>query len=154
MDANNNVSINFPIVFDGPDATTQAVATYKTAIENAWTGQFGPYNVTTVVGDVGNILDPRTYTEVVIGPNANNTPYANMIGGNVVHLNPINSFPGSPYNTWTAGHEFGHVLSLPDMYVGRETALPGYGQNIMGAYGGVVEGQDISNILFLNHRGM
>jgi hypothetical protein len=149
----NNVTLNFPAVFTGPGATPAAIAAYKQQIQSAWTNpNLGQYNVTLNVTSPAAGTPSSQFNTINIGslsPNiAGGRPYTSGVGGNVIHLGSLNTGNAATdsYNLWTAGHEAGHAMGLGDMY-GPNGPLPGYGGNIMAAYQGVPNGQDIGGIL-------
>ena len=154
-----NVSINIPILFQGPNATPSTIKSYSKQIVDAWTGQFGVYNVKTTVTTPVRGTPRDQYNVVEIGPLDPNIvggrPFTNAVGGSYMKLPPLSgNSQADAYNLWTAGHEVGHAMGLVDMYTGTGTPLPQYKGNIMGAVGGTVEQLDISNIIYLKSIGV
>ncbi|MDR6538476.1 RHS repeat-associated core domain-containing protein, partial [Variovorax soli] len=151
----NNVTFTYPATFIGAAATPSAIAAYSRAIASAWTGIFGAYSTTmnVTVPTPGAPRDQYNVIEIAdVG--AAGRPFANAVGGSYIRLAPLNSDPNTnDYRRWTAGHEVGHTMGLPDMYAessGRTRPLPQYEGNIMAEASGHPEANDVSNIIFLN----
>ena len=108
---------------------------WNQAISNAWSGQFGPYNVTTSVfnGPLANQItvplgNGRAFVNA--GDNSGNWPCGR---------------PG-----WTAAHESEHLMGLRDMYSDSTGAYPGWDQDIMAARGYGPSVADIAAIILIN----
>ena len=129
-----DVTIEIPITYSGPGATPTVTNAWNTAIQNAWSGTFGNYNVTTTVTS-------GTINQITV-PLGNSTAY--VVGGNA------GTWPSQRPGT-TAEHEAGHLLGLPNQYYwpktgGSAIANPGHAGNIMGPCCGVPFEQDIKDI--------
>jgi len=131
----NNVTINLPINYSGPGATSAVTDAWNQAISNAWSGQIGPYNVTTTVS---------------------NGPLANQItvpaGDGRAFVNAGDSSGAWPCKRpgWTAAHESGHLMGLRDMYSDSTGPYPGWEQDIMAARGYGPSVADIAAIILIN----
>lgn len=154
----DSVMLVFPVIFQGPGANPTSIAAYRQAIQSAWTLQNLNVTLTVTTPAAGT---PASQINVVdIKPLAGNACGGApcTVGGNYINVAPLGTASDS-YNLWSAGHEAGHAMRLPDMYYAQDFpgppgqlghALPGYENNIMGAPYGKPEQQDISNIVNLN----
>ena len=126
----NNVNAVVPVWFWGPDATTSNVANVKSLVAERFSGQFGKYNVKTIVVD---------YDEKIHG-SLNNYVWLEKDAPSYVDNSTL---PQNAYiNTESKRnilHEFGHLLGLDDRYTnnddGTSSAHKGYGANLMGVHG-------------------
>jgi RHS repeat-associated protein len=146
----NNVQIQIPINYVG--ASPAQIQAYNSAIQSMWTGQFGQYNVTTIVTnpDPAAALNQINTVNVVPG-SANANPGAWVDGGD------LGTFvgPAVDANPVIAAHEAGHFMGLPDDYTAAidpfgnrvTTPLPGFGNDIMATLNGLPSLQDIQQIL-------
>jgi RHS repeat-associated protein len=109
----SNVQIVIPIYFSGVGATAQNISTVVNEIQNAWTGNFGGYNVTTTVEIIGNPSDPSNGVSAV-PPNIVDL----MTSTGPVDSNTV----GWMFGQWdvnsssptTFAHEASHLLGLAD----------------------------------------
>jgi RHS repeat-associated protein len=129
----NTVMINIPITFKGPGATPELISRWNRAIEQAWSGDIGGYNVQTSV-----TTGPQNQVTVPVGNSR-----AEVTGSNT------GTWPsGRPGET--AAHEAGHLMGLTDMYTDALGSFPGWEKNIMGNKYGKPSGLDILLILLGN----
>jgi RHS repeat-associated protein len=143
----NNITINLSTYFYGPDATPSTVNAYTTAIQSAWTGQFGQYNVNTTVSVEPTMLSIQPDTAMIyVAPIF--VANTDSVGGNNMQFDSLDPNFNYQYDLWSSGHEFGHKMGLDDAYNrNTQTPYPGYENNIMGAPNGTPSGQDINDIL-------
>jgi len=90
----NNVTITIPVYFTGPNVDARAVQAYTQQMQAAWTGQFGHYNVTTIVRQESSALgfDTTTVKIAPIKPGPHNAPprdNVNATGGTLMNLVPL-----------------------------------------------------------------
>jgi hypothetical protein len=128
------------ITFEGDVSLTGGASQSQVAgIEGQWSGSFGNYEVTTRLQVVPSGSDFSIDVDASV-----TRAYTDCLSCSGVHLGPSDS-------GWTAGHEFGHVMGLPDRYVDvsgiGSVPLPGWRGNIMGQYGGSVWQRDIDFLL-------
>lgn len=137
----------------GPEANVQRATQIQNTINNAWTLRIGAvdFSCNIVVthrasGDPGRVLQ----IEILNMPAPSNVKM-----GDSARPMQLNNREAGAY-TWTAAHEFGHVLGLNDRYAEtaesraagqnggqRSTpAHPGYETNLMGAVGGTLSLQN------------
>lgn len=133
----SNINITIPISYSGTGATQEAINGFNRGIENAWTGQFGRFSVTTTVVDheVNGLLNK---INVVDG-----TGRSNVVGKN------SGTWYAKPQDMQgnVGAHEAGHLMGLKDRYNKRTgVPLPGYETNIMARIGGRVDSNDIVRI--------
>lgn len=103
----NDVKIVLPITFTG-NYTTDQIANMISGINNAWTGQFGSYNVTMVALAMSAPTDMHVNTiSVVQGSGRSGVNYPGDDSG-TWFSNP------SYINNLDYAHEAGHLLGLPD----------------------------------------
>lgn len=119
--------------------TGQASQSQVAGIEGQWSGNFGNYDVTTRLQVV------QSGGDFSIDVNASVTrAYTDCLSCSGVHMGPSDS-------GWTAAHEFGHVMGLPDRYIDvpgiGSVPMPGSLGNIMGQYGGTVWRRDVDFLL-------
>ena len=145
-----NVQIQIPINYVG--ASPAQAAAWNRAIQAAWTGQFGQYNVTTIVSNPDPAAAPNQINTVTVMPgSAAANPAAWVSGGS------FGTFIGPAVDAYPiiAAHEAGHFMGLPDDYASSidefgnrvTTPLPGYGNDIMATLTGSPSAQDIATIL-------
>jgi RHS repeat-associated protein len=126
----NDISITIPITYKGAGASSAVIAKFNSGIATHWTGSFGKYNVTTTVttGTLNVIDVPLGDGRAVV--RGTNT-------GVWQELRP----------EWTAAHEAGHLMGLPDRYsYTTGNPLPGE-SGIMAQRGGLPTEKDIDDIL-------
>ena len=129
-----DVNITIPITYTGNGALPSITSNWNRTIESIWTGAFGDYNVTTTVTS-GSMNTIRV-------PVGNGRAYVEGVGGNSGEWPSMR--PG-----WTAAHEAGHLMGLPDSY-GANGPLPGFENNIMGARDKLPSARNIQDILKAN----
>lgn len=149
----NNIAIELPVQFSGSGLTPQRQAAMTDAIQKAWSGHFGPYEVSTsVTAPPPNAPAADINTITVL-----DQPGYSATDKNSVTL--YTSEPGQSAYSGTqlgfvAAHEAGHLMGEPDHYALTDTngiaghdADPGYEHNIMGEKGGMVDQRNIESIL-------
>ena len=136
------VSVTIPIRFQGPGASPAVVEKFTQGIEQYWSGEFGRYQVRTQV-TVAEKSTPRNLQNVIYVPEGNQRAFVYREGRNTGEWS--SERPG-----WTAAHEAGHLMGLPDRYTDKVGPHPGYEQNIMGVHGGTATAADIQSIIKLN----
>jgi hypothetical protein len=133
-----NVLIQIPITYIGEGATPAVIEKFNNSIEEYWSGEFGKYNVQTIV-----VSDPTLELMNTITVPVGNTTATTYVSG------PTGTWP-SERPGWTAAHEAGHLLGLHDI---RDAVTGGFdpewSENIMGSRNGVgvVEQRNIDEIL-------
>jgi uncharacterized protein RhaS with RHS repeats len=132
----NDVHITIPIQYSGAGASPAVIDKFNNAIEAAWSGQFGQYNVTTEVttGSMNKITVPKGDGRAEVqGTNRGTWPAER---------------PG-----WTAAHEAGHLMRLWDTYdYGTGRAREGWAGNIMAEQNGKVDERNIRAIIWAAQR--
>jgi hypothetical protein len=144
---NGQVHINIPIAFSGDAASNGNITRITNDIQNKWSGNFGPYSVTTTVQSMqpGQAIsgqmsgDPRVVNNGVItnGPTPDNGGHS-YVGNNYDMHMPAADVTGHSMATGdpnvsteavkgsnTAAHEAGHLMGLPD---------------VSGDHGGIMDG--------------
>lgn len=130
-----DVNITIPITYTGDGALSSITSNWNQAIESIWTGTFGNYSVTTKVTS-GSMNTVRV-------PVGNGRAYVEGVGGNSGEWPSMR--PG-----WTAAHEAGHLMGLPDSY-GANGPVPGFENNIMGVRDKLPSDGNIQEILRANN---
>lgn len=137
----NNVTIDFPIKFQGDGATPAMVNQLTSAIQAEWSGQKGMYNVTVNVYEPPSSMSPSQYNTMTIVSGAG-VSNVNRVGGNQGTL--YTAYPGDgPYSpdifNKVVAHEAGHMMGDGDYYTksvinGQRVtkAWQGYEDNLMG----------------------
>jgi RHS repeat-associated protein len=138
----DDVSVTLPMTFVGPGATPAVVEKFSQGIEKHWSGTFGRYRVSTKV-TVADKKTPGNLKNVIYVTQGDGRAYVRAPGLNT-GIWPSDR-PG-----WTAAHEAGHLMRLPDRYTDKIGPHPGYEHNIMGVHGGVATAEDIQQIIKLN----
>jgi len=117
----------------------QASPTQVAGIEGQWSGSFGNYEVTTRLQVVPSAGDFSIDVSASV-----TRAHVDCLSCSAVHMSPADS-------GWTAAHEFGHVMGLPDRYIDvpgiGSLPMPGWRGNIMGQQGGTVWQRDIDFLL-------
>lgn len=122
-----NVDIELQVMFTGSAATPENIATVTQNIQQAWTGQFGQYNVTTTVVPVAEM--GATVNEIEIVPGATSGPTGHSFVRNNfdmelsmadVNRQPINGAVADAGHG-TAEHEAGHLMGERDLYNSQQT---------------------------------
>jgi hypothetical protein len=154
----NRVTIAGTIELSGESASPARARSMEKAINDAWTHDFGAAG--SVTCDITVCYRPpgsretgvtQVYAGWMLGPSET----ANY-GRHDVYLN---SDEADAF-TWTAAHEFGHVVGLKDRYIeslfsrvrgefgGTRAAdvEPGYEHNLMGEQDGALGAQNVSDI--------
>lgn len=155
-----STSITGALELYGDEATVARAATIESSINSTWTQSFSDgYSVscriTVRLRGPGSSAGNATQVEAakIAGP-SNVSP--NLLGGKSMTLNANES----DAFTWTAAHEFGHIIGLDDRYSegiiskikgkfggSRTTSIQtGYGGNIMGVHYGVLESKNLANL--------
>ncbi len=141
----------------GAEATAARAAIIQTTINNTWTKHFPDgYSVTCQItvrlrGTGINTPAAEIETDKISGPSNVNLAFGRKMTLNAKEANAF---------TWTAAHEFGHVLGLEDKYSesiwstisGKfggsrtNTIHPGYERNLMGQNGGFLGSKNIADL--------
>jgi hypothetical protein len=138
-----------------PETRAPFVRAFTDAVQRAWSGQFGQYNVTTRVVDYAATLGPNGPMDFRSSPGdgVNTVEFVRMPPGfrsyvtssqhAIINVNGLDR--GNVY-----AHESGHLLGLGDRYVnalGGSVAHPGWANNVMGILGGAIEQRNIDEAL-------
>ena len=136
-DGSKQVTIEVPITYTGEGITPSIESDWNSRIESEWSGEFGDFDVTTSV-TTGSM-------NTISVPSGNGRAYVNGVGGNT------GTWPSSR-PSWTAAHEAGHLMGLPDRY-DYKTMAPksGFENNIMSTRDKGPSAENISNILKANN---
>jgi RHS repeat-associated protein len=157
----HDVQITLPVSFVGSGASPEAIAAYTKAIQDAWSGQYGDLNVVLTVTSATPYASRDSYNVIEIGDlnswQSDGKPFVNAVGGTYMKLGPLDGTSNfnPDYLTWSAGHEAGHLMGLPDLYSYQTQApLPMYGSDIMAApIVGKPSYEDVSNIIYFGNAG-
>jgi hypothetical protein len=124
-----NVEIDLQVLFTGPAATPENVATVTQNIEQAWTGQFGQYNVTTTVVPVSEMGPTVNRITIVPGATSSDTGHSVTTSNWDMELSMADVNGQSIGNTiadaghGTAEHEAGHLMGERDLYNPQQTPV-------------------------------
>jgi RHS repeat-associated protein len=138
----NQVTITIPIEYQGPGVSPDVVQKFNNGIRNLWSGKFGDYVVTTRVTQPASGC-PANKKNTIQVPKGNGRAFVNGLGGNT------GTWPAER-PAWTAAHESGHLMGLPDQYTDAGGPNPGYAHDIVGARGALPTAADIANIIRAN----
>lgn len=134
-----DVEIDLSINYWGPglaglNQSSDLTDRWNEAIESAWSGNFGEYNVTTTVssGSMNSVYVPFGEGIATVSRRGWNTGI----------------WPAAS-SDWTAAHEAGHLMLLEDRYF-KGWPFPGYENSIMGARDKKPTEQDIKDLLNAN----
>ncbi len=162
----NTLNINVRYVYTGPNVTPEIVSRFNNGIETSWSSQninttpapyvisgHDNYNVTTTVTSVISqdpteiaMLNSQGYSIISIEPRFD----PSLVDGYRSNMDPSTGngvwYAGADW--WTAAHEVGHTLNLPDYY-SYETGerFPGYDNNIMAQHYGAPDSRNIAEII-------
>lgn len=145
-------SITGSMELSGPTASAARAVTIQNSINQTWTANFPDgYSVTCNIRVT--YLAPGTSASSVtqIIARAMSGPSNVFLGTMTLNSNHATAF------TWTAAHEFGHIIGLGDRYsesimstlrgrfggVRANVVEPGYENNIMGVHQGVLESRNL-----------
>jgi len=112
----NKITVTIPVKYTGAADSPKAESSFKNAVENKLSGQFGKYDVTTKV-EPAKAGDPHTNT-VSFDNKGPNTP-STVTGGNTMSLNVQSN--GIHENE--RQHEAGHLTGMADHY--KDNGLTG-----------------------------
>ena len=155
-----STSITGAMELYGAEATAARAASVESSINSTWTQRFSDgysvsCKVTVKFREPGSSAGKATQIEAVkISGPSHVSP--NLLGGKSMTLNANES----DAFTWTAAHEFGHIIGMDDRYSegiiskikgtfggSRSTSIQtGYGGNIMGVCYGVLESKNLVDL--------
>lgn len=150
------VSIAGAMELYGADASAERAASIQNAINSTWTRTFPDgysiaCNITVTYRAAGTSAGTATQIEAarISGPS-----HVTWLGTRSMTLNANES----DAFTWTAAHEFGHIIGLDDRYsesimsrlggsaTRTATTHAGYERNLMAVSGGVLEAQNVRDV--------
>jgi len=130
------VTIEIPIKYEGPGATPKIIRKFNQGIESEWAGKFGEYDVRT------RVVTP------IKGKPFNTITIPKGDGRAFVRKDCKSGVWPEARPAWTAAHEAGHLMGLPDYYDKKTNKpLKGYEDNIMGARDKKPNEGNIKNII-------
>ena len=145
----NNVTITATISFVGAGADAATNAQLVNAVSSKWTGNFGPYSVTTNItmgsgGSTANVSDSPF-----------GQPYIDRLGGTNIQTFTLQGVEFSHFTLDSFAHEFGHALGLMDFYDtrGNKGRHPDYDNNIMGNSAAPPNWQNIRDLIAKRAKG-
>jgi hypothetical protein len=161
--AGNTINVSASITLYGPRANAALAAQWQQMINNAWNNGGNNFHSgsCTVVFTITVTADPA-HNKAAQAPPADNKIYVRPNG----FRSWVAATPGASYGEWAADagwsaeHETGHLLHLPDDYhdttVNAQTiSVPntGHARHMMGDYGGTVNQHEINDLLRNNSCG-
>lgn len=115
---------------------------YLAAMNNAWSGNFGRYTVST------QMLQGTGGLTAYINKAPGESPTADIGGPNLNLNSAVGATPTQmAYARWAAGHELGHSFKLRDQYT-EAGPNSGYENEIMGVDGGKPNETTIDSLLY------
>ena len=151
----NRVTIDLPVQFKGSGLTPERQATIIEGIEKAWSGTFGPYEVTTTV----SIPPPNTPADdintVTVLDEQNQSTVNPATHEATIYTSERGEQPYSDAQLrFVAAHEAGHLMGEDDHYTmtvdhgfANHISDPGYEHNVMGERNGTVDWRNIAGII-------
>jgi RHS repeat-associated protein len=137
-----DVEIEIPLTFRGKGATPENIRRFQDAIQKMWSGQFGQYHVTAKITKPAKDC-PRDKRNIIDVPHK-----VPKVQRAFVNPDDISGVWPAKTTDWSASHEAGHLMGLPDHYnYNNFKPDPNFPNNIMSTYGGKPNQQDIEGII-------